>query len=78
MKFSSNMISTIRFVLNQPLSILRLLLSILIGKKLISELRFVSELIGTPDYQLAKTWFTSILPDSLFTFDASTIATITA
>lgn len=75
MKFSSNIVSAIRFVINQPLSILRLLLPILIGKKLISELRFVSELIGAPDYQLAKTWFTSMLPDSLFIFDASTTAT---
>ncbi|MFD0988636.1 hypothetical protein ACFQ1R_00885 [Mariniflexile jejuense] len=63
-------------LLNQPLSLLRFLLSILLGKKLIEQLYFINEVVDNTRYQLATTWFTRLLPDTWFVFNDSHVSTI--
>jgi hypothetical protein len=63
------LINIIKIVINQPLSVLRFTLSILIGKKLIEELFFIYEVSDNAFYELTSTWFLNLLPKSLFVFN---------
>lgn len=71
MNVLNNILKTIRFLLNHPLSLLRVSLSVLLGKKLIEELDFVFEIGKSAHYELSRTWFTQWLPDTLFVFDTA-------
>ena len=55
--------------INQPLSVLRFALSILLGKKIIEQVYFIYDVTDIGNYALSKTWFTSILPDVFFDFN---------
>lgn len=55
-------------ILNQPLSVLRFGLAILLGKKTIEQLYFIYDVTDNGSYALSKTWFTSVLPPSFFDF----------
>jgi len=50
MKHFNNMLKALRFLLNQPLSILRFTLSILIEKKVFEELYFIYEITDSTHY----------------------------
>lgn len=71
MNVLNNTLKTMRFLLNNPLSLLRVGLSVLLGKKLTDELDFVFEIGKHTHYELSRTWFTQMLPDSLFVFDTA-------
>lgn len=73
MKIQINIFDLFRFFLKQPLSVLRFLLSILFGKKLIENLESVADIANNETYSLSKTWFLDFLPEALFHLDANQI-----
>lgn len=77
MKIAIKLISFIRPILKQPLSILRLSLSIFMGKYLLERFYAINQLENNVEYALSKTWFTSLLPDSFFIFDTNLFTTVT-
>jgi len=72
-----NKLATVVYTLiNQPLSVLRFLLSILLGKNIIEQLYFIYDVTDNGSYVLSKTWFTSLLPPSFFDFNPSYFKTL--
>lgn len=61
----------IKYCLNNPLSLLRIGLSVLIGKKLLDALEAIYLIPANYNYTLSNTWFLNLLPDSFFLFDTS-------
>lgn len=58
----------ISFLLGNPLSFLRFLLSLVVGRSAYHHLRMLSSTANNAPYELSKTWITNILPDSLLMF----------
>lgn len=70
------LISFLRSIITQPLSILRFSLSILMGKYLLVRFISIFQLENNTEYALSKTWFTNLLPDSFFILDENFYLTI--
>ncbi|MFY0714739.1 HTTM domain-containing protein [Seonamhaeicola sp. NFXS20] len=69
MKVINKVIKLIKVLIKNPLSILRFLLAILFTKKLVGYIYFIEEIKNNSQYPLSKTWFTSLLPNSMFNLD---------
>lgn len=76
MKVICKLYTVVIALLNQPLSLLRFALSILLGKKIIEQLYFINQVLDNDGYQLSTTWFTSLLPDTWFIFNETYVNTL--
>ncbi|WOD43384.1 HTTM domain-containing protein [Hwangdonia lutea] len=76
MKIAIKLIGFLRSILAQPLSILRFLLSIVMGKYVLERLNAIFQLENNLQYALSKTWFTSLLPDVFLVLDTNLYTTV--
>ena len=70
MKLINRILQLFKAIIENPLSLLRFSLSILLGKKLVGYLQYLGELANNAQYELSKTWFTNLLPELLIDYDA--------
>lgn len=53
-----------------------MVLALFLGKKIIGQLYFINDVVDHRSYELATTWFTGLLPDTLLTFSNAFISNL--